>query len=80
MWKICVHKYSYTQDKRRRNLKILAKEGWIKFLGYYNSRFHYEIPDIESMKVYTEYKNKRIKLDVLRNKFGSRNNKSWELL
>lgn len=56
-WQVSVHKYKYSQDSRRKILKKLWKQGYLKFMGQFGDSFLYEIPDHNAME---EYK-KRIK-------------------
>ena len=48
-----VHIYKYSQEKRRKVLKKLSKEGSLKYLGRSKTHFYYSILNME------EYKNKK---------------------
>lgn len=43
MCTISVNKYKYSQQSRRKILKKLSKEGFIKFIGLINKNFTYII-------------------------------------
>lgn len=45
-----VHRYKYSQDKRRLNLKRMMRDGVLKFIGRTKTHFHYEIINIEEYK------------------------------
>jgi len=45
-----VHRYKYSQDKRRSKLKKALQEGKVKFIGKDKTHFHYEILDMEYYK------------------------------
>lgn len=67
MYIISVNKYKYSQESRRRILKKLAKDGFIKFIGLINKNYTYSIPNEESMLEYRKRTGK-IKVNNVRRK------------
>lgn len=52
MYTISVNKYKYSQQSRRKILKKLYKEGFIKFMGLINKNFTYIIDTEIGMQEY----------------------------
>lgn len=51
-WEVSVNRYKYSQEKRRKLLKKMAKQGIIIFRGLWNKNFVYIIPTHEAMEEY----------------------------